>query len=52
LEPPGLPRRAEEFNHFNTNGVPKQEGAACTYDFKKLYSEDPVGTGGVRRSSR
>jgi len=37
----------KEFNHFETNGVPKQEGAACTYDFKKLYSEDPVGTGGV-----
>jgi alpha-ketoglutarate-dependent taurine dioxygenase len=38
-----------EFNHFHTNGVPPQEGASCTYDFKKLYSEDPVGTGGVPR---
>jgi alpha-ketoglutarate-dependent taurine dioxygenase len=37
----------KEFNHFRTNGVPRQDGAACTYDFKKLYSEDPVGTGGV-----
>jgi len=36
-----------EFNHFDTNGVPPQEGAACTYDFKKLYSDDPVGTGGA-----
>jgi hypothetical protein len=36
-----------EFNHFKTNGVPKQEGATCTYDFKKLYVDDPVGTGGI-----
>ena len=38
-----------EFNHFRTNGVPPQAGASCTYDFKKLYAEDPVGTGGVPR---
>jgi alpha-ketoglutarate-dependent taurine dioxygenase len=38
-----------ELNHFSTNGVPPQEGASCTYDFKKLYAEDPVGTGGVPR---
>jgi len=38
-----------EFNHFSANGVPPQEGAACTYDFKKLYADDPVGTGGVPR---
>jgi hypothetical protein len=38
-----------EFNHFEGNGVPPQEGASCTYDFKKLYAEDPVGTGGVPR---
>jgi len=38
-----------EFNHFAVNGVPPQQGAACTYDFKKLYSEDPVATGGVPR---
>jgi alpha-ketoglutarate-dependent taurine dioxygenase len=38
-----------EFNHFATNGVPAQEGAACTYDFKKLYQDDPVATGGVPR---
>ena len=37
----------KEFNLFETNGVPRQEGAACSFDFKKLYSEDPVGTGGV-----
>jgi hypothetical protein len=38
-----------EFNHFSANGVPPQEGASCTYDFKKLYADDPVGTGGVPR---
>jgi hypothetical protein len=37
-----------EFRLFPAaNGVPRQEGASCTYDFKKLYTEDPVGTGGV-----
>src|SRR3954463_4334057 len=38
-----------EFNHFSATGVPPQEGASCTYDFKKLYADDPVGTGGVPR---
>jgi alpha-ketoglutarate-dependent taurine dioxygenase len=37
----------KELNLFKANGVPKQEGAACSFDFRKLYSEDPVGTGGV-----
>ena len=36
-----------EFNFFRTNGVPKQEGRKATYDFKKLYADDPVATGGV-----
>jgi hypothetical protein len=36
-----------EFNLFATNGIPLQEGRRCTYDFKKLYREDPVGTGGI-----
>ncbi len=37
----------KEFNLFKVNGVPRQPGAACTYDFKKLYADDPVGTGGI-----
>jgi alpha-ketoglutarate-dependent taurine dioxygenase len=36
-----------EFNFFRTNGVPLQEGKRATYDFKKLYANDPVATGGV-----
>jgi hypothetical protein len=36
-----------EFNLFATNGIPRQDGKRCTYDFKKLYREDPVGSGGV-----
>lgn len=35
------------FNFFRSNGVPKQEGRKATYDFKKLYANDPVATGGV-----
>lgn len=38
-----------EFNHFATNGIPPQPGRRCTYDFKKLYREDPVSTGGVAK---
>jgi hypothetical protein len=36
-----------EFNLFAENGIPKQEGRRATFDFKKLYSDDPVATGGV-----
>ena len=36
-----------EFNLFAMNGVPKQEGRRATFDFKKLYRDDPVATGGV-----
>src|SRR6266849_3630964 len=36
-----------EFNLFATNGVPRQEGRRASFDFKKLYSDDPVATGGV-----
>ncbi|MEO6269424.1 MAG: TauD/TfdA family dioxygenase, partial [Lautropia sp.] len=35
------------FNFFRSNDVPKQEGRKATYDFKKLYANDPVATGGV-----
>jgi hypothetical protein len=36
-----------EFNLFAVNGVPKQEGRRASFDFKKLYRDDPVATGGV-----
>ena len=35
------------FNFFRANGVPKQTGKCATYDFKKLYANDPLATGGV-----
>jgi alpha-ketoglutarate-dependent taurine dioxygenase len=37
----------KEFNFFKSNGVPPQSGKRATYDFKKLYAEDPVATGGM-----
>ncbi len=37
----------KEFNLFKTNGVPKQEGKRASFDFAKLYRDDPVATGGV-----
>lgn len=36
-----------EFNLFAGNGIPRQEGRRATFDFKKLYRDDPVATGGV-----
>jgi hypothetical protein len=36
-----------EVHLFGVNGVPPQPGRACTFDFKKLYSEDPRATGGM-----
>jgi len=36
-----------EFRLFAENGIPKQEGRRATFDFKKLYRDDPLATGGV-----
>jgi Taurine catabolism dioxygenase TauD, TfdA family len=36
-----------EFNLFKTNGVPPQSGKRASFDFRKLYADDPVATGGV-----
>ena len=47
LDRPGFRDVPQEFNHFRTNGVPKQEGRRANFDFKKLYAEDPVATGGM-----
>ena len=37
----------KEFNLFRTNGVPRQEGRRASFDFAKLYRDDPVASGGV-----
>jgi len=47
LDAPDFRDVPREFNLFAVNGVPKQEGRSCTFDFKKLYSDDPRATGGV-----
>ncbi|HTO49115.1 MAG TPA: TauD/TfdA family dioxygenase [Burkholderiales bacterium] len=36
-----------EVHLFAVNGVPPQPGRACTFDFKKLYNDDPRATGGM-----
>ena len=47
LDAEGFRDVPREFNLFATNGVPKQEGRRASFDFKKLYRDDPVATGGV-----
>jgi hypothetical protein len=47
LDAPGFRDVPREFNLFKSNGVPPQGGRRASYDFRKLYAEDPVATGGV-----
>ena len=47
LDRPGFRDVPKEFNLFKTNGVPPQPGKRATFDFRKLYAEDPVATGGM-----
>jgi TfdA family taurine catabolism dioxygenase TauD len=47
LDAPGFRDVPREFNLFGSNGVPPQSGRRASYDFRKLYAEDPVATGGV-----
>jgi len=47
LDAPGFRDVPREFNLFKSNGVPPQSGKRATYDFRKLYAEDPLGSGGV-----
>jgi alpha-ketoglutarate-dependent taurine dioxygenase len=49
LDAPGFRDVPQEFNLFATNGVPPQAGKRATYDFRKLYADDPVATGGIPR---
>ena len=43
----GFREVAKELNLFKTNGVPQQAGKRASFDFKQLYADDPVATGGV-----
>jgi Taurine catabolism dioxygenase TauD, TfdA family len=47
LDRPGFRDVPEEFKFFATNGVPRQDGKRASYDFKKLYADDPLATGGL-----
>jgi len=47
LDAEGFRDVPKEFNLFETNGVPRQEGRRASFDFAKLYRDDPVATGGV-----
>jgi alpha-ketoglutarate-dependent taurine dioxygenase len=47
LDAPGFRAVPPEFNLFKANGVPPQSGRRATYDFRKLYAEDPVASGGI-----
>ena len=47
LDAPGFRDVPREVNLFKSNGVPPQSGRRASYDFRKLYAEDPVATGGV-----
>jgi len=47
LDAPGFRDVPREFNLFKSNGVPPQSGRRASYDFRKLYAEDPLATGGI-----
>jgi alpha-ketoglutarate-dependent taurine dioxygenase len=47
LDAPGFRDVPAEFNLFKSNGVPPQRGRRASYDFRKLYAEDPVASGGI-----
>jgi len=47
LDAPGFRKVPPEIHLFRENGVPRAEGKRANFDFKKLYANDPVATGGV-----
>ncbi len=47
LDAPGFRRVPREIHLFRENGVPRAAGRRANFDFKKLYANDPVATGGV-----
>lgn len=47
LDAPGFRKVPKEIQLFRENGVPRAEGKRANFDFKKLYANDPVATGGV-----
>jgi alpha-ketoglutarate-dependent taurine dioxygenase len=47
LDAPGFRKVPAEYNFHGVNGVPKQEGRTATLNFRQLYADDPVASGGV-----
>ena len=47
LDAPDFRDVPPELHLFGVNGVPPQPGRSCTFDFRKLYGDDPRATGGV-----
>lgn len=47
LDRPGFRNVPGEFNFHEANGVPRREGKSASLNFKKLYADDPVASGGV-----
>ncbi len=47
MDSPGFRTVPAEYNFHGVNGVPRQPGKRATLNFKQLYKDDPVATGGV-----
>lgn len=47
MDRPGFRVVPGEYIFHEVNGVPKREGKSASLNFKKLYADDPVASGGV-----
>ena len=47
MDAPGFRDVPAEYLFHEVNGVPRREGKSATLNFRKLYSDDPVASGGV-----
>lgn len=47
LDQPGFRNAPPQYRFHEVNGVPRREGRSATLNFRKLYADDPVATGGV-----
>lgn len=47
LDQPGFREVPPQYLFHEVNGVPRREGKSATLNFRKLYADDPVASGGV-----
>jgi Taurine catabolism dioxygenase TauD, TfdA family len=47
MDRPGFRKVPGEYIFHEVNGVPRREGKSASLNFKKLYADDPVASGGV-----